>query len=257
MHPPSTPGAPTCAIAVIAKAPRPGHVKTRLHTLLTPEEAAAMGIAFLQDTLANLSAAARHAPIAPYVAYAPAGHEARFDGLLPPEATLILADGTNGDAPGVQGFGRVLLHTTRALFARGHAAVCVLGADSPTLPTAELVRAATILLARHTPAVLGPADDGGYWLLGLTEPRPEPFAGITWSSNAAAAETRARCAAAGLPVAELATWHDVDDPEALARLVQHLSAPAARHGQTPFQAPFTAALSDSLDLPARLQAHAA
>lgn len=242
MQPPS-PLATTCAIAIIAKAPRPGHVKTRLQGILSPDQAAALGAAFLRDTLANLAAAARHAPIAPIVAYAPAGQEARFDGILPPGAELLLADGANGDAPGVQGFGRVLLDTTRTLLARGYGAVCVLGADSPTLPTACLVRAATLLLGNHADAVLGPADDGGYWLLGLTHPHPEPYAQITWSTGTVADETRARIAAADLRLAELDTWYDVDDPAALARLVCETTAPpsAADH-LAPYPAPHTAAV---------------
>lgn len=82
-----------CAIAVMAKAPRPGHVKTRLQTVLTPDEAAQLGAAFLCDVTANLAEAARHAPLHSYVAYAPAGHEARFDGLLAPGTRMVLADG--------------------------------------------------------------------------------------------------------------------------------------------------------------------
>lgn len=245
------PSAPTCAIAIIAKAPRPGHVKTRLQTLLNPDEAAALGAAFLRDTLANLVEAAGHAPIVPYVAYAPAGQEARFADLLPPEARLLLADGTDGDAPGVQGFGRVLLDTTRALLARGHAAACVLGADSPTLPTARLVRAARVLLAGQTDAVLGPADDGGYWLLGLTAPHPEPFANITWSTDRVATETRARLRSTGMTSLELGEWYDVDDPPALARLVQDLDA------GTGFPAPHTRAEVTRLRLADRLSERAA
>src|SRR4051795_7184312 len=129
-----------CAIAVMAKAPRPGHVKTRLQAVLAPDEAAKIGAAFLCDITANLRQAARRAPIVPYVAYAPLGQEARFDGLLAPGTKLVLADGTDGDAPDVEGFGRCLLHATRSLLGMGYGAACVLNADSPTLPTALLVR---------------------------------------------------------------------------------------------------------------------
>ena len=244
--------AQTCAIAVIAKAPRPGHVKTRLQALVRPEEAAALGAAFLQDTLANLAAAARIAPIAPFVAYAPAGQEARFDGMLPPGAELLLADGANGDAPGVEGFGRVLLDTTRTLLARGFGAVCVLGADSPTLPTTCLAQAATRLLAGDTDAVLGAADDGGYYLLGLTQPHPAPYAAIAWSTEVVAAQTRERIAGAGLRLHELDPWYDVDDPASLARLVRETSLPHT-DATTPFAAPHTTALLATIGLGARLR----
>ena len=247
----------TCAIAVIAKAPRPGHVKTRLQSILDPEEAAAMGAAFLRDTLDNLVEAGRHSPIAPFVAYAPAGQEARFEGMLPPGTALLLADGANGDAPGVEGFGRVLLDTTRALLAQGYAAACVLGADSPTLPTATIVRCAEALLSGRAEAVLGAAEDGGYYLLGLIEPHPAAFADIAWSTGIVAAQTRARLA--HLRLEELASWYDVDDPASLTRLVQDITAPGRAPGSapTPYPAAHTAALVDRLRLAERLSQHAA
>lgn len=237
----------TCAIAIMAKAPRPGHVKTRLQGLLAPDEAAALGTAFLCDTLGNLHEAARRAPIAPFVAYAPTGQEARFEGLLPPGTGLLLADGSNGEAPDVEGFGRVLLDTVRALLALGYRGACVLGADSPTLPTEELARAASLLLGGGCDAVLGPSEDGGYWLLGLREPHPEPFARIRWSTDGACADTRARLAEAGLRTVELRTWFDVDDPAALARLLR------AEEG---YAAPHTGAVLDRLQLRTRLRAPA-
>ena len=155
----------------------------------------------------------------------------------------------------MHGFGRVLLDTTRALLARGYGAVCVLGADSPTLPTSYLTQAATLLLHEPIDAVLGPADDGGYWLLGLTRPHPEPYAGITWSTAAVADETRARIAAAGLRLAELPTWYDVDDPAALARLLRETTAPYTE--PPPFAAPHTAAILATIGLAARLAGQAA
>ena len=215
----------------MAKAPRPGHVKTRLQGLLQPDEAAALGTAFLRDTVENLHAAALEAPIDPIVAYAPAGQEARFDGLLPAGTALLLADGSQGDGPGVEGFGRVLLETMRGVLALGYGAACLLGADSPTLPTGELVRAAKLLLAGRCDAVLGGVEDGGYYLLGLRVARAEPFARIRWSTEFAAADTRARLAEAGLSTEELAAWFDVDDPAALGRLLTDRSGYAAPHTQ--------------------------
>ena len=242
---------PRCAIAVIAKAPRPGHVKTRLQGLLTADETAALGTAFLQDTIDNVLLAAQHAPIDAVVAYAPAGEEARFTGMIPPNVSLLLADGSGGDAPGVEGFGRVLLHATRALLAQGYAAACVLGADSPTLPTAELVRAAQLLLSGDADAVLGAADDGGYYLLGLTAPHPAPYARIAWSTGNVAETTRYRLREAGLRTEELAAWPDIDDPPSLARLLREIgcSGPA-------YPAPHTAAWLRALGIGDRLPAAA-
>ena len=104
----------SCAIAVMAKAPRAGHSKTRLSPPLLPDEARRMSAAFLRDITENIRRAAAEADIVGYVAYAPAGLEGLFDGVLAPGTELVLADGT-GDMPaGVQGFGRSLLHATPA-----------------------------------------------------------------------------------------------------------------------------------------------
>ena len=231
-----------CGVAIMAKAPRPGYVKTRLQGVLQPEEAAALGTAFLRDTAENLRAAAAVAPIDPFVAYAPAGQEARFDGLLPDGTALLLADGSFGVADGVEGFGCVLLETMRRLFGLGYGAACVLAADSPTLPTDALAAAAHRLLD-GAEAVLGAVDDGGYYLLGLRMARPEPFAGIRWSTDYAAQDTRDRLATAGVPLLELPPWFDVDDPAALARLI------ADPRG---YPAPHTAAALAPMRLAARL-----
>lgn len=236
-----------CAIAVMAKAPRPGHVKTRLQSVLTPAEAAELGAAFLCDVTSNLAEAARHAPIHGYVAYAPAGQEARFDGLLASGTRLVLADGGDGEAPGVEGFGRSLLHAIRALLGMGYGAACVLNADSPTLPTERLVRAAERLLAPGRRAVLGPADDGGYWLLGMQSVEPSLFARIAWSMDDVAAATAARAAEAGLALEDLGAWYDVDDQDSLRRLLQ----PAAP-GDMDFHAPATRRCMDGMRVAERL-----
>ena len=244
--------ASTCAIAVMAKAPRPGHVKTRLQGLLTADEAAALGAAFLTDTTTNLAAAARIAPIHPYVAYAPAGQEARFDGLLAPGTRLILADGVTApppDSPGVEGFGRILLHAVTGLFALGYGAVALLSADSPTIPTAWLVHAAQRILAPGARTVLGPAEDGGYWLIALQTPEPTLFARIGWSTGTVAAATIARAAEIPLPLETLGTWFDVDDRASLARLMDASAAGA-------FAAPASMALIDRFGLRDRLTAAA-
>lgn len=233
-----------CAVAVMAKAPRPGHVKTRLQGVLGPEEAASLGTAFLRDMVENLHAAAALAPIVPFVAYAPAGEEARFDGLLPGGTALLLANGAGGEAEGVEGFGRVLLGTVRALLAQGFGAACVLGADSPTLPTSALADAARLTLDAAWNAVLGPVEDGGYYLLGLREAHTAPFARIRWSTDFACEDTRARLAEAGLRAAELLPWFDVDDPASLRRLLE---------GEGGYAAPHTRAALERMGLRARLR----
>lgn len=230
----------SCAIGVMAKAPIPGRAKTRLTPLLTAEEAASLSAAFLRDVTSNVRQAARAAPIRGCIAYAPAGAEALFDGHLAEGTELILADGTPPMPPRVQGFGRCLLHAIQAMLGHGHRAACVLNADSPNLPTALLVDAACLLLERPDRVVLGPAEDGGYYLLGMTAPHAHLFEDIAWSTDTVADATRARACTLGLELVELAPWYDVDETAALLRLIEAIGAPAEA-GLAPCPAPATSA----------------
>ena len=238
-----------CAIAVMAKAPRPGLVKTRLTPFLHPEEAAQMSAAFLRDITTNIALAAQSAAISPWIAYAPAGSAALFDGMLAPGTRLVLADGTIPAPLGVEGFGRCLLHAVLTLLDGDAAAVCLLNSDSPTLPTALLVQAAQALAAPGDRVVLGPAEDGGYYLIGMKRPHAGLFANIDWSTDRVAQQTRDRAAASGLEVVELATWFDVDDAAAMRRLI----APQP-HVLQAYAAPCTTALVSALGLERRLEA---
>ena len=230
-----------CAIGVMAKAPIPGRSKTRLTPLLTSEEAAALSAAFLRDVTENVRLAARQAPIRGCVAYAPAGTETLFEDHLADGTFLVLADGSPMLPPRVQGFGRCLLHAIQAMLAGGSRAACVLNSDSPTLPTALLVEAAQLLLERPDRVVLGPAEDGGYYLLGMTAPHAHLFEDIAWSTDTVAEATRARARTLGLEVVELAPWYDVDDRDSLLRLIEEISAPATGAAAVPYAAPVTAA----------------
>ncbi len=241
-----------CAIAVMAKAPRPGFSKTRLTPPLSPQQACELSQAFLRDITANLFEAARQAAITPVVAYAPAGDEALFDGVLAPGTRLLLADGAGDMPPGVDGFGRCLLGAVRTLLAEGFASVCVLNADSPTLPTATLVEAARLLAEPGAGAVMGPAQDGGYYLLGMRTAHARLFSSISWSTDAVAAQTRARAQAAGLALAELPPWYDVDEAAALRRLLHETSTGAG----DAFSAPATISCIGRLGLAEQLR-HAA
>src|SRR5271170_4759016 len=97
-----------CAFAVMAKAPRPGKVKTRLSPPLTPEQASDLNACFLRDTIASLHAATLAAPAKWVISYTPIGQEAAFDGILPAGALLIPQRGN--------GFGERLLATAEDVF---------------------------------------------------------------------------------------------------------------------------------------------
>ena len=227
----SLPNNRTCAVGVMAKAPRAGRSKTRLCPPLTPEQAAALSGAFLRDTTGNILEAAREAPIVGYAAYAPAGSEALVAAHVAPGTGLVLADGSIPVPKGVEGFGACLLHAIQGMLAHGHAAACVLSSDIPTLPTRLLVETAGHLLAPGDRAVLGACDDGGYYILGLKAPHARLFADIAWSTAAVAEATRERAREVGLARGELAPWYDVDDAASLGTLLADragYAAPATR-----------------------------
>ncbi|HXW27585.1 MAG TPA: TIGR04282 family arsenosugar biosynthesis glycosyltransferase [Xanthobacteraceae bacterium] len=209
-----------CAIAIMAKAPDAGRVKTRLSPVLRAEEARALSACFLADMTRMLA----RAGVDGYVAYAPAGSEASFAPIVAPGTGLVLADGSIEAPTGVAGFGRCLLQAAQGLFARGYGAVGLLNSDSPNLPAALIAEAARLLAASGDRAVLGPATDGGYYLLGMKAPHAELFAHIDWSTERVAAQTRAAAQRLGLALAEIAPWYDVDDPASLKQLVRDLGA---------------------------------
>jgi rSAM/selenodomain-associated transferase 1 len=203
-----------CALAVMAKAPVPGKVKTRLSPPLTPLEAADLNACFLRDTVANLAAATQQCSADWIISYTPTGAESAFDGILPAGALLLPQRG--------DGFGERLLATAQDLFACGFSAVCLIDSDSPTVPTREFSRSADELLRPGRRAVLGASADGGYYLIGLQTPEPILFDRITWSTEKVAAETLARAAEIDLPVTLLEEWYDVDDAASLDRLEREL-----------------------------------
>ena len=244
-----TDGTPApCAVAVMAKASAPGRTKTRLVPPLTFAEAADLNTAFLQDIAASLTGAA-DAGIAPFMAFGPPGSEGFFAEHLP---GVGLIETWLGD------FGDCLFHAVTTLLGRGHASACVLNADSPTLPRGVLAELAAELARPGDRAVIGPADDGGYYVLGLKAAHRALFDGIAWSTAAVFDQTLAKAAAIGLPVHVLPRWYDVDDAASLTRLCRDVFDPVPAGGITPGEAPHSRALLTTMfahaDLAARLAA---
>ena len=130
-----------CALAVMAKAPRPGKVKTRLSPPLTPEQASALNICFIRDTTENIQQVTEAGNSAGLVVYTPVGDEAAFDGILPSGFQLLAQRG--------DGFGERLLHACEDLFACGFGAVCLIDSDSPTMPQDALLQAVDVAIARR------------------------------------------------------------------------------------------------------------
>jgi uncharacterized protein len=203
-----------CALAVMAKAPRSGKVKTRLAPPLTLDQAAAINICFLRDTTENIAAVAATGSAAGVISYTPLGDELLFDNLLPAGFALIPQRG--------DGFGERLLTTAEDLFACGYSSVCLIDSDSPTVPAAAFEQAVADLARPGDRIVLGPSHDGGYYLIGLKRAHAEPFANITWSTATVFAETLAATKAASIETIVLPLWYDVDDAATLDILIAEL-----------------------------------
>jgi rSAM/selenodomain-associated transferase 1 len=196
-----------CGIAVMAKASADGRTKTRLVPPLNYQEAAAFNTAFLKDIADNIRSARGQASIAGYIAFGPPGSEQFFHDNLPSDIGLIEA--------WLPAFGDCLFRAMQEVFKRGHRGAVVLNSDSPTLPTSLLIETAHLLAQPGDRAVLGPASDGGYYLLGLKQVHPRIFDDIEWSTSRVADQTMERAREIGLDVHVLAPWYDVDDIDAL------------------------------------------
>jgi hypothetical protein len=198
----------------MAKASLAGTVKTRLVPPLTHEEAAELNTCCLTDIAANIVAAAQQVPIQGFAAYYPMGSERFFDEVLPAGFRLL--------PPREPTIGRSLFHAARDLFAAGCSSVCLVNADSPTLPTEFLVEAARRLREPGDRIVLGPAADGGYYLIGLKQFHRRLFEEIDWSTERVFRQTLARAGEIGVAVAPLPEWYDVDDEATLAMLAREI-----------------------------------
>jgi len=203
-----------CALAVMAKAPRPGKVKTRLAPPLTPDEAAAINICFLRDTTENIASVTTTGKAAGVISYTPIGDEALFDNLFPSNFSLSPQRGDD--------FGERLLATSEDLLACGYGSVCLIDSDSPSVPAIAFQEAVAELARPGDRVIIGPAYDGGYYLIGLKRPHPELFANIHWSTSTVFAETLAAAKSARLEAVILPLWYDVDDAATLAILTAEL-----------------------------------
>jgi uncharacterized protein len=210
-----------CAIAIMAKAPSPGQVKTRLCPPLTPIEASALYQCFLLDKIAQVSAL--HG-VMPVLSYDSVEAKPLFAALIPPHFLLVPQLGDD--------LGARLLSTFDQLFQLGFTEVMAIDSDTPTLPMAYLEHALQLIAMPGTDVVLGPTEDGGYYLIGLRRSRPELFAHMPWSTPQVFPETMRRSEQNGLAVACAEGWYDVDTPDDLVRLREslvHLKDGQARH----------------------------
>jgi rSAM/selenodomain-associated transferase 1 len=205
----------TFRVLVMAKAPIPGTVKTRLR--LPPRAAAGLQAALIEDTVEK---ARTLAPTT--VAGAPPNRLDLIRSLLSDDVNLIAQE--PGD------LGDKMLAGARTLFTASSEPVLLLGTDAPTLPTAA-IRTAASALDFHDISII-PSSDGGYVLLGLRWPVEAVFRGVDWSTEAVFRQTLRRADEAGLSMHEGDPWYDVDEPGDLARLREDLVAHPERAPRT-------------------------
>ena len=210
------------AIGIVCKTPTAGFSKTRLSPPLRPDECAALSACFIRDLAATIRTIVLDGGVTGYAVYTPAGTETNLRQLLPRGFRLLLQ--ADGD------LGARLLQATIDLLDQGHAGAILVNSDSPTLP-ASILRAAVAAVRSGDAAVLSPALDGGYTLIGLSQPHRRIFADIPWSTPQVYGLTLERAHEIGVPVVNVPAWYDVDDAESLRMLEAELGGDAAARCQ--------------------------
>jgi len=187
-------------LGIFAREPRAGEVKTRLAEALSPASACELYRAFLRDLFSRLRKLSK---LNMAVFYA-GGPPEQLRALAPKHASMVeQADGTLGDR---------LAQSFCFLLDRGKPAV-IIGSDSPDIPVQYIKRAFVKL--KHKDVVLGPAADGGYYLIGMRAPDARVFENVRWSERTAFTDTLVAVERAKLSLATLPMWYDVDDEASL------------------------------------------
>jgi uncharacterized protein len=244
-----------CALAVMTKAPQAGRVKTRLVPPLTPEEAAELNKCFLRDTVAAISSACSRRPVGDekkmdfkpesrashseaataacgIAVYTPVGAESAYKDIFPADFSLLPQRGDK--------FGERLYFAVEDLFKCGFDSVCLIDSDSPTVPGENFAEAVELLNTTEDRVVLGPSDDGGYYLIGVKKPHQHLFEQIDWSTERVLNQTIQRATEIGLEVKLLPTGYDVDDGASLRRLCNEILADATPADVAPYTRQFLA-----------------
>jgi uncharacterized protein len=191
----------------MAKAPVPGAVKTRLVPPLTEAQAAELSRALLVDLLGQ---ARELGSAAAYLYYTPSEVESLMRRLAGDGFDLRVQCGAD--------LGERMQNIFSELWAAGHRKVVLIGGDIPALPIAYLVQAFEWLEVQERRVVLGPSQDGGYYLVGLNQPVPEIFRDMRWSHCEVLAQTLVKLSALNIETRHLPMWFDVDTPADLKRL---------------------------------------
>lgn len=205
-------------VAVMARAPSsPG--KSRLMRELGIEDGLGLRSALLRDTFEMLSPL----DVEKAVLYTPAIGEGEIRALTPFPAMYLPQRGRD--------VGERMRYGFHDLLSGGFDGVVMIGSDLPSLPAAHVTKALGLLTLLPDPLILGPAADGGYYLIGLTQVHDELFEGVRWGSELVLRRTLNLAAALGINVQLLPEWYDVDSASDLRRLQRAVAGPqlTARH----------------------------
>lgn len=205
------------ALIVVAKRPTPGKTKTRLSPPLTPELSSALYECFLFDTLDQMRPVDEAQRVLAYL------DDRDYFQRLAPDFELIPQQGHD--------LGERLDNALTSCLSHGYERVVIMDSDSPTLPPEHLSQAFRIL-SDGADVVLGPCDDGGYYLIGIKKPAPRLLLEVQMSTSTVTANTIALAEEDGLKVSLLPTWYDIDDAASLLRLmkeVESLNSNVAAH----------------------------
>jgi rSAM/selenodomain-associated transferase 1 len=194
------------ALIIFAKQPLPGNVKTRLVPPLSPDQAARLYHSMLSDVLNKTESL----ETVDRLLFHERGSQADyyFQEFFP-SFPIYPQQGIDLGARMEAAFARV--------FAMGYRTAAIIGTDSPDLPVSVIADAFHILEKDGTDVVFGPAEDGGYYLLAMKRIHSELFHGIPWSTGQVLRESVKKAESAGLRVATLPVWYDVDTVEDMKR----------------------------------------
>lgn len=204
-------------LAIMIKAPRQGHVKTRLASAYAAEAIVTLYRALVEDTI-DLARSAR----VRIVAACPAGDEEDLERWLPADVEVVAQAGT--------GLAAGLVSTFEQLCTPRGTRVIAFNADSPHLPVTVLESAFDAL--SRDDLVVGPCDDGGYYLVGAKRAHPGLFDASTMGQHSACEALLEQAASRGLGVSMVAVHYDVDHPQDVERLARDLAAEPNRASRT-------------------------
>ena len=206
-------------LVIMAKAPIPGEVKTRLTPAISPADAAKLSACFLEDRLAEMG---KLDSCERALAFTPESSKSFFEKLAKGRFSLLPQKGMD--------LGERMSNVFKEKHRLGYGGVVLIGSDSPDLPNSIVSEAFDRLLSETVDVVLGPATDGGYYLIGMKRHHPELFENISWGTEKVLSTTLETARQSAVRTACLETWSDIDTIQDIRRFHhRYKDLPASEH----------------------------